>query len=489
MMQQSLECDFLIVGLGVTGACAAIEARARGADVLVLERATAGGGTSAMSDGVIYLGGGTALQRDLGVEDSPDALYAFLDAICDVSDKQVLRAFSEGSVAHFDWLEAQGVPFARKLYTDKTLCPSGGEGLYSTGNEKVWPYRDIATPALRGHLVQGPPRNCGLKLMDALLARCEEVGVRIVSDARVTGLERDDGGRVTGVAFKVEGKDHVAKARDGVLLATGGFQMNKRIVGEASPAILEHGEPIGTDYSDGSGIEIAQAIGADVESIDAIHATACLYPPSQLIKGIIVNRDGKRFVAEDSYHGRTAAFVFEQPDMAAYLILDSETFAYPELHEQFRYALIDGWETIAEMEAALGMPEGALQATMADYNREAAQGRDPQFGKYPDWLKPLDQSPYAAFDLSVGKAQYFYHSLGGLRVNADAQVVGTAGQPIPGLYAAGSCAAGIIQTPKGYASGMTLANGSFFGRVAACHAIDDQPASALQPGKQNVVAD
>lgn len=478
MQPQNLDCDLLIIGLGVSGACAAIEARMAGADVLVLERASGGGGTSAMSDGVIYLGGGTTLQRDLGVEDDPEALYTYLAAITGVEDKAIVRRFADGSVEHFDWLEARGVPFARKIYTEKHLCPSDGEGLYSTSSEKVWPYREMARPALRGHLVQGPPRNCGAKLMEVLLARCEELGVRVIGDARLTALVREEGGRVTGATFRHDGADLTATARAGVLIATGGFQMNKQMVGADNPELIEHGEAIGTDYSDGSGITVAQAIGAGVTSIDKLHTTACFYPPAQLIKGIIVNRDGERFVAEDSYHGRTTAFILKQPEMKAWLILDSEIFAYPELHEQFQYRLVDGWETVAEMENALGMPTGALQKTMADYTRHAANGEDPTFHKYPDWLKPLDKAPYAAFDLSVGEAHYFYHSLGGLSVDSEARVLDTAGAPIPGLYAAGSCAAGIIQTGEGYGSGMTLANGSFFGRIAAQHAIDAVKAAA-----------
>lgn len=474
--EQDLNCDLLIIGLGITGAAAAIEARAAGADVLVLERATAGGGTSALSDGVIYLGGGTRLQRDLDVEDDPEALYAFLDAIADVPDKDLLRKFCDGNVEHFDWLEAQGVPFARILYTDKHLCPAGGEGLYSTGNEKVWPFRDIARPAMRGHLVKGPPRNCGVTLMDVLLRRCEEEGVRILGDARVTRLVQNDEGRVVGAAFRRDGREKVAHASHGVLIATGGYQMNAAMIGASHPWTIDNAEPIGTNYSDGSGIELATAIGADVAAIDAIHATAAFYPPAQLIKGIIVNRDGRRFVAEDSYHGRTAAFIFEQPGQQAYLIVDSDIFAYPELAEFFRIDLIDGWESIVEMERDLGIAEGALQSTMDAYNRAAAQGEDPAFGKYPDWLKPLDKPPYAAFDLSVGKTRYYFHSLGGLKVDADARVIGTGGAPIAGLYAAGSCAAGMIRTAKGYGSGMTLANGSFFGRVAARHAVA-QPAA------------
>lgn len=466
----ALNCELLVIGFGITGAAAALEARSYGADVLVLERATAGGGTSALSEGVIYLGGGTRLQRDLDVEDDPESLYAFLDAIADVPDKDILRKFCDGNVEHFDWLEAQGIPFARILYTDKHLCPSGGEGLYSTGNEKVWPYRKIARPALRGHLVTGPAGNCGLKAMEVLLRRCEDEGVRFSGDSRVTRLIQDETGRVTGAAFRRDGQEFVAHAAKGVVIATGGYQMNRKMVEAHNGWMIDKAEPIGTDYSDGSGIELAMSIGAGVAALDAIHATAAFYPPAQLIKGIVVNREGQRFVAEDSYHGRTAAFIFEQPGQQAYLIVDSETFAYPELAKFFDIELIDGWETAAEMERDLGMPAGALQETINNYNMFAAKGEDPQFGKYPEWLQPLDKAPYAAFDLSVGKTKYFYHSLGGLKVDADARVIDTDGAPIPGLYAAGSCAAGMIRTSKGYGSGMTLANGSFFGRVAAKHA-------------------
>lgn len=470
------ECDLLIVGMGIAGACAAIEARMIGLDVTVLERATGGGGTSALSEGVIYLGGGTRLQQDLGVEDDPASMFAFMDACCGVADKDMLRRFCEGGVEHFDWLEARGVPFRRELYKDKHICPPNGPGLFSTGNEKVWPFREIARPTYRGHLVDGPTGNAGSRMMAELLARCEELGVTVIGDARATALIRDDTGRVNAVAYRSEGSEHSIGARRGVLLATGGFQMNRQMVARDYPFLLDHGVAIGADYSDGSGIEMAQAVGADVESIGAVHATASFYPPSGLVRGIVVNRLGQRFVAEDSYHGRTAAFIFDQPDRKAWLIVDSTTFAYPDLAAAFNYRLVDGWETVAEMERDLGIASGMLQHTIRDYNAAAADGRDPQFGKHPDWLKPLDEGPYAAFDLSASEVLYHYHSLGGLRVNGDAQVLDIKGMAMPGLYAAGSCAAAIIQTAKGYGSGMTLASGSFFGRMAARHAAAARPA-------------
>jgi predicted oxidoreductase len=129
------------------------------------------------------------------------------------------------------------------------------------------------------------------------------------------------------------------------------------------------------------------------------------------------------------------------------------------------------------MEAGLGLPEGALQRTLREYNRHAAEGRDPFLHKDAEWLKPLDAGPYAAFDVSFDKSIYLFIALGGLRTNADAEVVSQRGAPIPGLYAAGACAAHIPRTGKTYASGLSLGPGSWFGRVAgrnaAAHARGD----------------
>ena len=108
----------------------------------------------------------------------------------------------------------------------------------------------------------------------------------------------------------------------------------------------------------------------------------------------------------------------------------------------------------------MGLPEGALQATVEVYNRHARAGEDPVFGKDPRWVKPLD-TPLAAIDLR-GRTGGF--TLGGLRTDVDSSVLHVSGQPIPGLYAAGRCTSGVCA--GGYASGTSLGDGSFFGRRA-----------------------
>ena len=130
------------------------------------------------------------------------------------------------------------------------------------------------------------------------------------------------------------------------------------------------------------------------------------------------------------------------------------------------HELIDGYETVAEMETALDMPRGALVNTIDNYNSAALAGHDPEFMKHPDWVKPLDKGPYAAFDISFNRSIYLFMTLGGLKIDANAQVLNAQSQPVEGLYAAGACVAHIPTSGKSYASGMSLGPGSYFGRVA-----------------------
>ena len=169
--------------------------------------------------------------------------------------------------------------------------------------------------------------------------------------------------------------------------------------------------------------------GGVAENLDQMFITAAAYPPEILLTGIIVNNQGQRFVAEDSYHSRTSAFVLEQPDQTAYLIVDEAHMQMPEM-PLIRF--IDGWETVEEMEKALGIPEGKLVATLRRYNENAARGEDPDFHKQPEYIAAQDNGPWAAFDLSLGRAMYSGFTMGGLAVSIDGEVLRDDGSTIPG---------------------------------------------------------
>lgn len=463
----SHEIDVLVVGFGIAGGCAAVEAAEAGASVLVLERAAVAGGTTSLSGGHFYLGGGTVVQKATGHEDSADAMYAYLMAVSPDPDPVKVREYADGSVAHCDWLEALGFEFERSYYPEKAVIQPGTEGLMYTGNEKVWPYRDQAVPAPRGHKVPVPGDTGGADLVvDLLVERAEKLGVEIAYETGATSLVVSGDGAVVGVAWRRFKESGAVRAK-AVVIAAGGFVMNPEMVAEHVPHLAEKPFVLGNSYDDGLGIRLGMSVGGRTEHMDEAFLTAPFYPPAVLVTGIIVNRLGERFVAEDSYHARTSGHVMDQPGRAAYLIVDSEHVEHPAFP---LVPFVDGWETVPEMEQGLGLPEGSLQRTLDRYNEHAARGADPDFHKHPDWLAAQATGPWAAFDLTLGKAVYAGFTMGGLGTTVDGQVVRENGTVIPGLYAAGACASNIAQDGKGYASGTQLGEGSFFGRRAGRHA-------------------
>jgi succinate dehydrogenase/fumarate reductase flavoprotein subunit len=302
--------------------------------------------------------------------------------------------------------------------------------------------------------------------MDLLRSQIEAAGVEVRYETGATNLLIDESGNVGGLAWRSFEAAGVIRA-GAVVLAAGGFVMNPDMVASYAPALGAKLIPLGTTYDDGLGIRLGQSAGAALEHMAEPFITAPFYPPSSLVKGIIVNNIGRRFVAEDSYHARTAYYVLRQPDTAAYLIVDSDHVAEPAIP---LVPLKDGYETVAEIEAGLGLPPGSLVATLGRYNQHAASGEDPDFHKHPDWLAAQDHGPWGVFDLSLGVALYAGFTLGGIRTSVDGQALREDRSVIGGLYAAGACASNIAQDGKGYSSGTQLGEGSFFGRRAGRHA-------------------
>ncbi len=469
--------DVVVLGFGIAGGCAAVSAAAAGASVLVLERAAAAGGTSSMAGGHFYLGGGTAVQEATGHDDSPEEMFKYLVAVSREPELDKIRAYCDDSVEHFNWLEDLGFQFERTYYPGKVVVPPGTEGLSYTGNEKVWPFCETAKPAPRGHSVPVPGELGGASMViELLLKRAAELGVQIRYETGATNLIVGDDGAVVGVAWKHFAETGAVKANS-VVIAAGGFAMNPEMVAQHTPALGQqrrtkhHGlvAPyiLGNPNDDGLGIRMGVSAGGVARNLDQMFITAAAYPPEILLTGVIVNNDGNRFVAEDSYHSRTSAFVLEQPDQAAYLIVDEAHMQMPEMP---LIKFIDGFETVAEMETALGIPEGNLAATLERYNENAARGEDPDLHKQPEFVAAQNNGPWAAFDMSLGRAMYSGFTMGGLAVSIDGEVQREDGTAIPGLYAAGACASNIAQDGKGYASGTQLGEGSFFGRRAGSHA-------------------
>ncbi len=461
------EADVVIVGMGAAGCCAAIEARAAGADVLVLERASGAGGLTASAAGHIYMGGGTRVQKAVGIEDSVDDMEKYLLAVTPAPHSEKIQLYCEQSVEHFDWLVAHGVPFEDSYHRGKNVVQMTAECLIESGNEAAWPFSELAKPAPRGHKVAMEGEAGGAKLIEKLVESANSIGVRVAYDSAVRFLVRE-GERIVGVRYRNFERERTVRARRGVVLATGHFTNNPEMLAKWAPHLLdERLERQYTPNDDGAGIQLGLAAGGEALHMAGALITYPFYAPERLIKGILVNKLGKRFVAEDVYHSRSSIEITLQPDAEAYLIVDEECFGRPEFGG---WDVVDAWEDVASMEADLGMPKGALQKTIADYNANAARGEDPELHKYKKWLKPLDKPPLAALRGSLGSGAFRTFTLGGLRVSRDGEVLRPDESPVRGLYAAGACASNIAQDGKGYSSGTCIGESTFFGRRAGRHA-------------------
>ena len=463
--------DVVVVGLGVAGACAAVAARQAGANVLAVERGAGPGGTSAHSGGLIYLGGGTALQSACGFADSPENMAMFLRAALGPgADDDRIDAYCEGSPEHFDWLVSIGVPFRAAFCDEPNRESADDAGLLFSGGEDSYPFDELAVPVPRGHKPQYVDSAGGF-LMERLGVAVSASAARVVADARAEALVVD-GGEVVGLDVRTDDGSRAIRARGGVILATGGFIHNEAMVAEHCPLahVPDAAWRIGTPADDGRGIRMGAGAGVRTTRLDAFECALPLGPPHRLARGILVNRHGERFVNEDAYTGRIGLQALRDQDGFVYMITDDV------IHEPNLLGLRIGYAAATPEELAddIGVPPDALARTVREYNEDAARGDDPAFHKRGPYLQPIGVPPASgigAIDLRVDHgAIYATFTLGGLVTDPEGAARNGAGRRVLGLYAVGRTAASLAA--HDYASGISLGDGSFFGRRAGRHAAD-----------------
>ena len=521
---RDLQADVVIVGFGAAGACAALEARAAGADVLVLDRFS-GGGATALSGGVVYAGGGTPQQRQAGVADSVDAMVSYLGMeVGDAVSAATVREFCAGSAAMIDWLAGHGVPFDGSLCPEKTSYPTNQHYLYFSGSEASFPR--VAEPAPRGHRAVGKGTS-GKVLYAGLAAAARSAGVRVVPQTRAVRLMTSEEGRVTGVECRSllsappwaraghrvlsrlgrkpylyagglgrrfyqpvtwlerrYARPLTVSARRGVVLAAGGFVANRAMMREHAPA-FRGGLALGTPADDGSGIGLGVAAGGATRFLDRVSCWRFITPPASFAHGLIVDRAGRRVCDESRYGAAIGEAMVRRHDRRAWLLLDRPlvSMSWRQLRGstlwfqlmQAVYLLTRARAsapTLAGVAARAGVDPEGLAATVAAYNRAAAAGEPDPAGKPADLVEAIERPPFSLIDLSIRPRPAYpapMLTLGGLAVAEDTgQVVRRDGSPVAGLYAAGRTAVGLCS--NSYVSGLSLADCVFSGRRAGKHA-------------------
>ena len=533
------ETDLVVVGYGAAGASAALEGRENGLDVIVLDR-LAGGGATVMSGGVVYAGGGTSVQQDVGEVDTPQDMFDYLKLETQgVVDDETLMRFCTQSPANLEWLMSHGVKFSGPVWKKKTSYPNVKYFLYHSDNSLLPKYRGKQAPAARGHrgvIKQGNSAvNLGGSVFWPMRDSAKKLGVSVETKTEVRQLVVDKEGRVLGVkALKlVEGSDadkrHIRnsawanrvtkyfpnmlpggksmrklakyfrnkvtqieeterqvryyRARSGVVLSAGGFIFNRKMVKHYCPKYLK-GMPLGTHADDGSGIRLGETAGGATKLMQNATAWRFINPPHAWSRGMMVNKQGTRFVNESSYGATIGEAMVERNDGKAWLILDStlvkqawkeimpgKVLPFQQMLAALNHIVVKKrFKTVEAMCKHYNFDVGTVKNSLHSYAQVASGKAADEFGKTSQDAAVL-KAPFHVIDVSLAQALLpcTVLTMGGLDVNeATGQVVNADQQPIEGLYAAGRTAVGIPS--KLYMSGLSLADCVFSGRRAANHA-------------------
>ena len=523
--------DVVVVGFGAAGTTAAITARELGAEVIALDRAN-GGGATAISGGIYYAGGGTSVQRQAGVNDTPEQMLDYLRLeVGDAVKPETLKRFVHDSPDNVAWLQGHGVPFDSSLCPYKTSFPNNRYYLYYSGSENAGAFRAKTPPVQRGHRFKGRGTS-GKKMYQPLAASARRLGVDYRPHTRVTGLLQDASGRVTGVEAMTMNRapqrvqrlyarltalsikpgvyypplrkamdrrlDTLERryaepiqitARRGVILCAGGFIANTEWRQRYAPE-FNHGLPLGTSGDDGSGIALAQSAGASTDHMGNISVWRFITPPSAFISSIVVDDRGQRIIDESRYGAALGQAMVKEHRGTGWILADAALLAEAkrQLFTQtlwfqraqaaaLMFAGAVHGSSLEEVARKAGVDPEGLAATVKSHNDAVDAGTGDPAGKPAEFCRRVDRAPFTLMNISV-RPNLLYPTpmltLGGVRVDEDTGAVLTAAdEPVPGLFSAGRTAVGVCS--RSYVSGLSIADCVFAGRRAGAAAAGQDP--------------
>ena len=447
-MRAELSVPVLIVGAGACGLTAALAARGRGAEVLVLERDHAPTGSTALSSGFVPAAG-TRFQRAIGIADDTPELFA-ADILAKTHGGADAREATR--VAHavgpaLEWLQADHeVPF-RVL-----------QGFRYPGHSRP-----------RMHAV---PERTGAALEARLLAAAERAGIERLTDAHVTALFADSDGRVHGVRARRPDGSVEDVGCDALILACNGYGGDAGLVRQHIPELAD-ALYFGHVGNQGDALRWGAALGANARDLSACQGHGGIAHPHGLQitwallmeGGIQVNCSGERFWNEHEGYSEAAVAVLRQPDGVAWNVFDARLHALGMEFEDYRQAhalgAIRSAPDIGELAAATGLPKAVLGKAIAAAQALARDGGTDRFGRR------FDAPPLAPPFHAVRVTGALLHTQGGLVVDDAARVLRSDGTVLPNLFAGGGAARGVSGPDiAGYLSGNGLLTAIAYGRLA-----------------------
>lgn len=440
----TIDTDIVIIGSGGAGMSAALSAKESGLDVTLIEKMVYLGGNTVRAKGGLNAAE-TKYQKSLGIIDT---IQTFIDDTMkggkNVNDPELVKYLAENSSDAVEWLDSMGISL-------KSVVSSGG----------------ASKP--RMHAPEGGG-DAGKYIIAGLQKQLEPKGIKIYTETKATEIIMKDGKAAGVIAETPNGKMTInAKA---VVIATGGFSANEELYTKYRPELkgfITTGHPGGT----GDGIFMAEAAGAslvDMEQIQ-IHPTVEQSKSELVTEGlrgrgaILVNQEGKRFGDEMGTRDVVSADVLAQPGSYAYIVFDNNLRKnMATVESMVALGIVTEAATYEELAQKLNMPADAFKATMDKWNNDVKAKNDTEFGRTQamDWT--LEEAPYYAIKI----APAVHHTMGGIKINTNAEVIGTNGSPISGLYAAGEVTGGIHGANR--LGGNAIADIIIFGRQAGKNA-------------------
>lgn len=439
----------VIIGGGLAGCAALLAACEAGHEAILLEGTREIGGSTVLSSGLSAFPG-TDEQRSQGIEDSVDLLREdLLRTGKHQNDPDLVDLYCAHALETYQWLKGHGVRYGHVHAASGQTVP-------------------------RSH-----PSDTS-RMLELLVDAAHELGGRVFTGVRAQRLIRD-GDRVAAVSIESPRGDQTIEA-GAVVLATGGFSMNADLLTRFAPRMAQAFQAGGAGCQ-GDGLLMGWDLGAGFIDTPFIKGTYGIYAEPHESEhgtgihaiykgGIAVNSAGERFCDESLPYKVVGDASLDQPGGITHQIFDEQVLAAadPEVAifdftGRKAVGMLEQADTLAELGTTLGLPEGSLEATVADYNRRVREGEPDEFGRQHQAgsvgeLFPLDQPPfYAHRSGTVVLATYC-----GLTVDTELRVLDVFGMEIPGLYAAGEVIGGFHG--DGYMTGSSIGKSGIFGRLA-----------------------